>query len=112
MTRRPIRTRRHPPWLGISSTALLIPFLILTLDTGKLAWAIHVGGARKGRLIVVANHLGVDPQVLIDPDGFQKKEAERAKVRRAEAVKEAERLSAPDPVKLKAAQAEREAVKQ
>jgi RHS repeat-associated protein len=106
-----MRKRRHPKWIRRVSAGLIVPMLLLCTDFYRAAWAFRVEHARRSKLIDVAKKQRLDPEMLLDPVGYQKKEAERAKVRRAKAVKEAEELSKPDPVKLAAAEKERAQVR-
>src|SRR5258706_1975055 len=103
--------RRYPTWMRRVSCGLVLPMVLLCTDFHKAAWAFRVEHARRQKLLDVAKKQGIDPEVLLDPIGYQKKETDRAKVRRAKALKEAAELSKPDPVKLAAAERERAQVR-
>jgi RHS repeat-associated protein len=106
-----MRYRRYPTWIRRVATGIILPFLLICVDAHKFAFASRQDRAQKQRLLDIAKKQNLDPEMLLDPAAYQKHEADRAKVRRAKAVAEAEALSRPDPAKLKAAQDERDSVK-
>lgn len=106
-----MRHRRHPAWIRRVSAALVVPVVLLCVDAPKMAWAYRQQRAHKDKLLDIAHKQNIDPEILLDPIGYQKHEEQRAKVRRDKALKEAAELSKPDPVKVAAAEKERAAVR-
>ena len=81
--------------------ALVVPcFLLLSVDASRGIAAMRAMRAERARIVEMAERLGLDPQMLLDPDAYQARIAREAEKERDLQVFWMRERTKPDPDKV------------